>query len=180
MRAVVVSAGKPEGDCPLLDGDRPPRPMAETCSPTIVSSTAAWAVRGDFTGDKTLTETNPLVVIHNSFYAVAGPFSIGDFGDEASLNHVPLGDQQPQAPRRIAMPVLNALVESGDAVFVDPRLLDAATRRVARRRAKLAATGDEASPREAAAFERFLLLLKSGKIRSAASMIGKVDVPAPA
>lgn len=82
----------------------------------------------------TTTETHPVVAIENRFYVVDRPFRVGALGDEVALMQVQLGEQPPHAPRMMAMSVLNELVASGDAVFVDAGLIRAAARRLARRR----------------------------------------------
>jgi hypothetical protein len=127
----------------------------------------------------TAPETHPVIAIKNSFYVVDRPFRVGALGEEVALMQVQLGDQPPHAPRMMAVSVLHTLVESGDAVFVDAGLLRAAARRLARRRTDSDGTGGQATPGAKPAFERLLLLLKSGDVRSAAAMLDPDDALEP-
>jgi hypothetical protein len=121
------------------------------------------------------TENLPVLYTDNYFYALARPFGVGPLGDEVEMKQIPLGNQKPQPPRRLAMTVLHALLESGDAAFVDEGLLRAAMRRLARRQAESDAAGATPKPLERAAIERFLRLLKSGDIRPAAALLDPGD-----
>ena len=125
----------------------------------------------------TTTETHPVVAIENRFYVVDRPFRVGALGDEIALMQVQLGEQPPHAPRMMAMSVLNELVASGDAVFVDAGLIRAAARRLARRRED--ATVGQAPAGADVAFERLLMLLQSGEVRSAAAMLDPDDALEP-
>lgn len=132
----------------------------------------------------TFKSEKPIVVaIQNSFHGVTLPVEVEPDAATATamavLTHIPLDGERPRAPRPISVPLLQALVDSGDAVFVDGCLLEAAAGRVARRRVEMEAEGIEAGARERAAFERFLLMLKSQDVRSAAAMLEKVGVPEP-
>lgn len=132
----------------------------------------------------TFKSEKPIVVaIQNSFHGVTLPVEVKPDAATATamavLTHIPLDGERPRAPRPISVTLLQALVDSGDAVFVDGSLLEAATGRVARRRVEMEAEGIGAGIRERAAFERFLIMLKSQDLRSAAAMLEKVGVPEP-
>jgi hypothetical protein len=115
--------------------------------------------------------TAPAVAIDGSFYTVRRlPFA-DPYGIEVELDHVPLGRQPRRSPRRIALPVLEALIATGDAVLVVGVPLDDTTRRPTRRQAEAEAVERPMTPAERGADGWMLHGMVSGRLRSAAAPI---------
>jgi hypothetical protein len=114
-------------------------------------------------------DSSLVVAIEVKFFDVDLPHDNPSWGD-AVLRHIPLGDEPPQADRRIPVTQLRMMIAMGDAVPVDGRLLKAAARSLAKRNARRAATGRRPRPEEKAAVERIAWMLLTGTLHSAAAL----------
>lgn len=115
----------------------------------------------------------PIVVIDAEFSLVTLPSGSGCDVKTVVLNHIPLGGGPTRPPRVIDLSVLQALVDSGDAVFLYGSQPQRVVGRVTRANAMLEKRGFAARRTDHAALERACLELGKGNVDSAAAWLDR-------